>query len=568
MAVVLVNCDFDMHYVGEPMSTSALAATLRQAGFDVEVVDPTLYAWSVEQTADAIVAKTARFVGLSLLWDKEAANVARLLRLLRERGCGAFLAIGGHAPSLAAYALWKEQEAQRTASGVIQLGRRGEAKTALFDRSPEYESMLSSADTMMVGEADLALPDLVRVVLDGGEWRGFPGLIYRQSDGQLVRNPPVPKIESLSSLPHMARDVLAKHVESYGSSVPAAILRSRGCFYRCTFCSIAQYQTLQDGAKHRWRDNDDVISEITAVHDRFGIKRFSFLDDNFVDRSRRGTEELIRLCEKFCALPFKFEFAIYARADAVRREVFEQLKRAGLTNIFMGIESVHADDLEFFHKDSDPAVNHAALELLEDIGYSASVDSRLRIRPGYITWHPLTTIESLKTAVAFARKFQTSPSLLKKQLILFAETAALARVKELGLTAPGLSRGWSFRDARMTDLFETVTSFFKVAEPAKDQLRNIEKSARRPGCTVSELAATIEMRKTLDRLMLDFVDELLDVAAGASDGEFSSAVRTFESERHRTIRATCGEEYERLVAIGCAECEIPRGEPVWNYSVM
>jgi radical SAM superfamily enzyme YgiQ (UPF0313 family) len=382
-----------------------------------------------------------------------------------------------------------------------------------YDKSLGYVKLLLVTDTFMLGESDKSFPVLVGKVLSKVDWRMENGLAYIGEELKLTRTEMPSKIHDLDAVPFMARDLLSSYTAKYGKIVPASILSSRGCRYRCTFCSVVKYEKLQAGPPHRQRSNENLISEICSLHYGHGIDHFNFEDDNFIINSKQGREKLLDLCGGISRLPFKITFTFFCRADSVSKELFTELKNVGLTGIYFGIESVHPGDLEFFHKGLKIETIFKALDTLLAIGFSASVDARLRIMLGYITWHPLTTIQSLRDSLAFLRKYEAPPKILRRKLRPYTGTEIIGQIISLGLLNSDNIDGWDFREAGFNSLYEQTNKYIQKCQYLRDKLRTVEKTVRSKGLSLEEVPEITGHRKGIDRGILDFFEGVLDEAS-------------------------------------------------------
>ncbi len=91
---------------------------------------------------------------------------------------------------------------------------------------------------------------------------------------------------TLDDLPFPAFDL-------YPQLQSAAIMTSRGCPLRCTFCA----SNLVSG-KYRWRSIDGVIAELEWLHRGLGVNEFAFYDDALLTNRDR---HFLPLCEKIIA---------------------------------------------------------------------------------------------------------------------------------------------------------------------------------------------------------------------------------------------------------------------------
>ncbi len=81
-------------------------------------------------------------------------------------------------------------------------------------------------------------------------------------------------IHNLDDLPFPARDHLPQIMKMGGEVLISA---SRGCFYRCTFCSIPDF------FDHSWRSRSpaNVVQELKHLVSTYGYSTFWFIDDDF-----------------------------------------------------------------------------------------------------------------------------------------------------------------------------------------------------------------------------------------------------------------------------------------------
>ncbi len=107
-------------------------------------------------------------------------------------------------------------------------------------------------DRAVVGEADLAFPEICEDVLASSPGAGRPALVLPPPDLSQVRLP----VEAFTGLDLAHRVV--------------AVETSRGCPMRCAFCTAA-------GTGVRRFPTDRVLAQLQALWDR-GLRRFKFLD--------------------------------------------------------------------------------------------------------------------------------------------------------------------------------------------------------------------------------------------------------------------------------------------------
>ena len=167
------------------------------------------------------------------------------------------------------------------------------------------------------------------------------GVSYKTSDGAIHHNPDRPPLADLDTLPWPAYHLFK--MDRYTNLQPAtdnvdgarsfSIMTSRGCPYRCTFCS----QSIMP-IKWRSRSAENVIAEWShLVHD-LGAQEIGVLDDSANIRVKR-LEELghALIDNRLNHVPWIFVNGI--RANLAHEELLVLLKEAGLKRVAFGVET-------------------------------------------------------------------------------------------------------------------------------------------------------------------------------------------------------------------------------------
>jgi len=181
------------------------------------------------------------------------------------------------------------------------------------------------------------------------------GVSFKTSDGHIHNNPDRTPIADLDSLPWPAYHLFK--MERYTNLQPAtdhvdgarsfSIMTSRGCPYRCTFCS----QSIMP-IKWRSRSPQNVLAEWRHLVEDLGAQEIGVLDDSANIRIKRLEELAHALIDnKLNHVPWIFVNGI--RANLATKEMLGLLKQAGLKRTAFGVESGDPEILRSIDKKVD-----------------------------------------------------------------------------------------------------------------------------------------------------------------------------------------------------------------------
>lgn len=196
------------------------------------------------------------------------------------------------------------------------------------------------------------------------------GITYRTSDGQIHNNPDRASIADLDGLPWPAYHLFK--MDRYTNLQPAtdhvdgarsfSIMTSRGCPYRCTFCS----QSIMP-IKWRSRSPENVIAEWRHLVEDMGAQEIGILDDSANIRVKRMDELGRALIENnLNHVPWIFVNGI--RANLASKELLMLLKTAGLKRVAFGVETGDEDILLSIDKKVDHDTIRQAFKNAKDVG--------------------------------------------------------------------------------------------------------------------------------------------------------------------------------------------------------
>ncbi|MBI2432486.1 MAG: B12-binding domain-containing radical SAM protein, partial [Candidatus Hydrogenedentes bacterium] len=211
---------------------------------------------------------------------------------------------------------------------------------------------------VVMGEGEETLVEIVRSLESRGTCEGVPGLMTRSGFEQRR------ELVELDDLPFPHRDELRQSLDS-GLAVQEALVEStRGCTYRCSFCSIPPY--YKHAHKKRWRERsvENICAELTQLVNSFPeVNLISFTDDNFMGFNSRFHDRAIRIAEHLHSLREDIVFEVVCRVDAVEPEPFARLAELGMVGVYLGIESGVQRILDAFQKKTTVNQNLRAVQI-------------------------------------------------------------------------------------------------------------------------------------------------------------------------------------------------------------
>ncbi len=181
-------------------------------------------------------------------------------------------------------------------------------------------------DYCVSGEGEETIVGLLKAIEAGAsDVDNLPGVSFRKN-GRVVLSQETAAVSDLDRYPLPARELLMNQ-DRYTSEDMGVIMTSRGCPFKCGFCSHSP--------KVRYRSLDNVIDEIEYVSEKYGTRQFAIKDDSFTV-NRKRTIEFCRLLKK-CRLNINFDCT--TRVNLIDDELLDIMQRAGCNTIKVGIET-------------------------------------------------------------------------------------------------------------------------------------------------------------------------------------------------------------------------------------
>jgi len=347
-----------------PIGLAYIAAVLRDAGHPVDVIDSVGEA--MEQTHDyespvgqmrriglspeEVVARidpTTRIVGITNMFLHEWPIIRSIAEMVKARLPHVTVIVGGDN----ATAFW-----------------------------PWMFEQTDAVDHVVLGEGEATAVELANRIAAGLPVTDLQGLASREpvgdapacSDTGLSIRMTTKKV---ATVPRPAWDLFP--IDEYvaygdfwgvhrGRSMP--VLATRGCPYKCTFCSSPQMWTT----RYVVREPEDVADEIAGYVERYGIQNVNFSDLTAI--TKRGWT--LRFCDALEArnLGITWQLPTGTRAEALDREVLQRLWDTGCRNVKYAPESGSRRMLDIYDKRLEPQVILDSIREATPIGLFTGVN--------------------------------------------------------------------------------------------------------------------------------------------------------------------------------------------------
>ncbi len=228
---------------------------------------------------------------------------------------------------------------------------------------PEEVMEKTPADLVCIGEGELTLADIVNEMARGGsDFVNVPGLLIRTPKGPLrTANPRA--FENLDDLPFMAWDridfsrFVGQHY--HRSNRQSCIVISRGCPYKCTFCSLPVWRAAKPFV--RMRSPANIAREVDWLY-RLGVREIKIVSDE-INVTLPWAKEVCRAIGDLGHQDLFFQSNL--RADKIDDELAHLFKRMNMWLVHLGVESANDRVLTGIEKKITVEQTERCLRLLE-----------------------------------------------------------------------------------------------------------------------------------------------------------------------------------------------------------
>jgi anaerobic magnesium-protoporphyrin IX monomethyl ester cyclase len=216
-----------------------------------------------------------------------------------------------------------------------------------------------SVDIAVMGEGEDTLAELVATVEKGADLSEVDGIAYRAED-RIKVNRPREMRANIDDFPLPARDLI--RLKDYRDPVKkkpiGTMITSRGCVFGCAYCASSRMM----GGRFRARSPISIVDEMEVLIG-MGVEDIEFIDDIFVLDRKRASE----IAKEIVRRGLDIGFTASSRVDTISRPLLSELKGAGLTSLYLGIESGSQRILDLMGKRTTLAQVHDAVRTAKEL---------------------------------------------------------------------------------------------------------------------------------------------------------------------------------------------------------
>lgn len=297
----------DTMIVELPLSILYAAAASVQRGYDVRLLDMRCVRGDWREALRSLLDEGVRLLGVSVMTGMPLKHAREIALFVRE-----------HYPA-------------------VRIVWGGPHVTVLPETLGE-----PFLDYLVRGYGSEPLAELIRCLREGQAPSNVAGISYKDEAGTPVHVPREREFERLDfrHIPyHLLDPVSPCYQRAYKETMLFPIFTAVGCPYQCTFCvSPAVYREIQ-GKKWLADPVEEVVAHIEMLKARYGVTRFSVIDDTSFVQLPRMRQLFTLLKERNLGIRLEFRGARVNEIDKMDDAFLELMADVGGEVLMVGVES-------------------------------------------------------------------------------------------------------------------------------------------------------------------------------------------------------------------------------------
>lgn len=347
----------DNHF---PQGIAYMAAMLKGEGFNVDICCQDVFHYTNEELVNLFLRNNKYdLIAVGFLAARFKETVLDLCDTINKYREDAWLVLGGPGPS----------------------------------PIPEYIINKTGSDIVAIGEAEETIVDILKCKVNSEDLSKVDGIAYKENNEVVLtkRRKPIANLDSIpfpewSLFPMEKYTTCLKLFNQEAGNRVLAILTSRGCINRCSFC-----YRMEKGI--RFRSMENVMEEMRILNEKYGVNYFLMQDELFVFSKKRVFDFKDALEKN----DLKIKFTCDARVDIFDEEVVNSLKESGCQFVNFGMESSDQRVLDLMKKNTTVEENIRAAEITKKAGIGFGLN--------FLWGLPRDSENSLKGNVKLIKKY-------------------------------------------------------------------------------------------------------------------------------------------------------------------
>jgi radical SAM superfamily enzyme YgiQ (UPF0313 family) len=245
----------------------------------------------------------------------------------------------------------------------------------------------SLVDFAVIGETENTIVNIVKYLYDKNKLLTIPDVVFKENIDKEVYPD---RIDDLDTVDFPTYEYFESVRRNNCTMEYYPIMTSRGCPYSCTFCAGPKIS----GKKWRFRSPENVVDEIEFALKKYKTQNLEIFDDNFL----LDKERVMKIMEMVLRrnIKMRFRFGNGVRADKLDEENVKIMKKAGLYEVGMGIESADLDIFQSIKKGESFDRIEKAIKLLKKYD--------IKVGGSFIIGLPGSTLEKDIKSIKFANR--------------------------------------------------------------------------------------------------------------------------------------------------------------------
>jgi len=394
--VVLFYPKYEGAPLGAPLCLLALAATLRNAGYEPVMVDAAIVPNYLEVIAGYM--ENAICLGISVLTGPMIGGAIEVAVEMKKRFPKRPIIFGGWHPTLVADETLREPY----------------------------------VDIVVRGQGEITLLEVVNALVNGTSLKPIHGISWKT--GPIHTHNPDRKVEQLDALPIPAFDLVDyDEYERVGGMRKLAYATSIGCPYACNYCTDMVFYKRRFNALPAER----VVEEMTTLVKKYRVTEVALLDSNFPVDLHRALD----IARGIRDSGVKFKWTFQASTDFLSRMSDDEVRllgESGVSHMGFGTESTSEAVLKLMNK------RHQRVNEMYITAQKAQIGG-IKVTFNLILGYPGETeadrVITFQTMSDIARKFSNvsfSPNIFTP----YPGIPIWPQLRELGVYEPKTLRQW------------------------------------------------------------------------------------------------------------------------------